>query len=57
MREKIKELLQRPPVVINIGLPEFAENLQIQGVDLIQVTWTPPPPVDKEMLDLLDKLL
>lgn len=57
MREKIKELLQKPPVVINIGLPEFAENLQIQGVDLIQVTWTPPPPVDKEMLDLLDKLL
>jgi hypothetical protein len=57
MKEKIKELLQSPPVVINIGLAEFAENLQIQGVDVVQVPWNPPQPADEEMLALLDKLL
>ncbi len=57
MVAKIKELLQNPPVVINIGLLEFAESLHTQGVDVIQVEWTPPTSVDQEMLDLLDKLL
>lgn len=55
--EKIKEFFHTPPVIINIGLPEFAENLHVQGVEVIQVDWAPPDPADQEMLNILDKLL
>ncbi len=57
MIEKVKELLQNPRVVINIGLLEFAESLHSQGIDVIQVEWAPPTSIDQEILDLLDKLL
>lgn len=56
MKEKIKELLKSQPVVINIGAQEFAENLHLQGVDVIQVEWAPPTPLDQEMRALLEKL-
>lgn len=52
-----EELLHAPLVVINLGLKEFAENLEEQGVEVVQVDWTPPAGGDKEMLELLDQLL
>jgi hypothetical protein len=47
----IKDLLMRPPVAINIGLFEFAESLQDQGVETIHVNWSPPAEGDPELLD------
>ncbi len=57
MDTKPDELLHSPLIVINLGLKEFADNLQEQGVKVVQVDWTPPAGGDKDMLDLLDKLL
>jgi len=57
MQTKIDELLQKPVVVINLGLKKFAESLEEQGVEVVQVDWIPPAGGDKEMVDLLDQLL
>ena len=54
---KLDELLHTPLIVINLGLKEFADNLKEQGAQVVQVDWTPPAGGDKDMLDLLDKLL
>ncbi len=57
MQTKIDELLQKPLVVINLGLKKFAENLEEQEVEVVQVDWIPPAGGDKEMMDLLDQIL
>jgi hypothetical protein len=57
MPSKIDELLINPLIVINIGLRKFAENLEGQKVEVVQVDWTPPAGGDKEMMNLLDQLL
>ena len=57
MQDKIEELLHDTLVVINIGLPGFAESLEQQEVEVVQVDWVPPAGGDQEMIDLLEKLL
>jgi len=44
-------------VVVNLGVREFAESLQGQGVEVVHVEWAPPAGGDTEMAELLDKLL
>ncbi len=50
-----KNLFEERLVVINIGVSLFAENLKAQGVQVGQVLWRPP--IDKEILNLLRKVL
>jgi hypothetical protein len=57
MDTKTDKLLHAPLVVINLGLKRFAEELEAQGAEVVQVDWTPPAGGDKQMLDLLDQLL
>ncbi len=57
MLSKIDELLQKPIIVINLGLKKFAESMEEQRVEVVQVDWVPPAGGDKEMMDLLDQLL
>ena len=57
MSEKIDLLLNTPPIVINLGVDEFAQNLENQDVKVIRVDWRPPAGGDQEMIDLLDQLL
>jgi len=57
MEDKLKPLLEQDLVVVNIGLTDFAESLQAQGVKTVHVTWTPPAGGDPELIDLLDQLL
>jgi DNA-binding TFAR19-related protein (PDSD5 family) len=57
MQTKIDEMLQKPLIVINLGLKEFAESLEEQEVEVIQVDWVPPAGGDKEMMDLLEQIL
>jgi len=54
---KLKELLQQGPIAINIGVYDFVESLQIQGVQVVHVNWTPPAGGDPELMELLDQLL
>jgi hypothetical protein len=53
----INDFLQKPVIVINLGLTKFAKSLEEQQVDVLQVDWIPPAGGDKEMMDLLDQLL
>jgi hypothetical protein len=57
MEDKVEELLQGQLVVINIGLRGFAESLEQQEVEVVQVDWIPPAGGDQEMIDLLEKLM
>ena len=57
MQTKVDELLHKPLVVINLGLKKFAESLEDQKVENVQVDWIPPAGGDKAMVDLLDQLL
>ncbi len=57
MEDPIQQLLNNPPVVINLGLKKFAESLDVQNIEVLQVDWSPPAGGDQEMIDLLDDLL
>jgi FdrA protein len=54
---KLEELLHQGPIAINIGVVDFAETLQIQGIRVVHVNWTPPAGGDPELMELLDQLL
>ena len=55
-KSKLVALLDSPLQVINVGLEAFADELQAQGVSVIQVDWSPPAGGDPELADLLSKL-
>jgi len=57
VQTKIDELLHTPLIVINLGLRKFAESLEEQEIEVVQVDWVPPAGGDKDMLDLLGQLL
>jgi FdrA protein len=57
MSNKLKELFENGPNVINIGVPDFADSLRVQGAEVVQVNWVPPAGGDPEMIALLDQLL
>lgn len=57
MQSRVDELLNKPLVVINLGLKQFTESLEQQKVEVVQVDWVPPAGGDKAMADLLDQLL
>jgi hypothetical protein len=52
----ITALLQAPPRIINIGLPEFAGELQAAGIAVLQLDWAPPSIADPRIRALLAKL-
>jgi len=55
--EKILKLFSSNLKVINIGLEIFDEALKAQGVDSVQVSWQPPPKLEKQYEDILSKIL
>lgn len=57
MPNKLDEFLQNGPLVINIGVYDFADSLKIQGVEVVHVNWTPPAGGNPDLIELLDKLL
>ena len=57
MSEKILRLFNSELKVINIGLEIFKEDLEAQGVEVVQVAWHPQPKLEKEYEDILAKIL
>ena len=57
MEQKKNIILDQPLIAINLGLSQFAANLEEQEIEVVNVNWTPPAGGDEEMMDLLDKLL
>ena len=55
--QPVADLLNTPLAVINIGVEDFAEHLQVQDVPVVHVSWTPPAGGDPEMAAILEKLL
>ncbi len=53
---KIQQLFESELVAINIGPRLFGEELEKQGVEVIQVDWRPVAGGDKEMQDILSVL-
>lgn len=55
-QNQLQQLLMQKPVVINIGLEGFADDLNTQQVAVIQLDWRPPAGGDAELADLLSRL-
>lgn len=53
---KPSELLEQTPVIINVGLEGFSDELQSRGVKVVHVDWRPPAGGDPELADLLSRL-
>lgn len=53
----LDELLQKGPVIVNIGLKSFADSCETQGIQIFHLRWTPPAGGDPELIDLLSKIL
>lgn len=51
------DLLKGPIIAINVGVQDFGEALEQQGVNVIFVEWAPPAGGDLEIIELLDQLL
>jgi len=43
--------------VLNVGLEIFYSALKLQNIKVLDVNWSPPPKLEKETSDLLDKML
>ncbi len=57
MGDEIRQtLLGKPLKVVNVGLEEFARDLERQGVAVVRVDWRPPAGGDPKLADLLSKL-
>lgn len=52
-----KPLLDQELNVVNIGLEIFYNALKHQGIEVIDVAWSPPAKLDAESESILDKIL
>lgn len=53
---EVSKLLQSDLQVINIGLKEFARDLEQCHVPVVHVVWSPPPIITAKLATLLSKL-
>ncbi len=53
----LDRLLATPVAAINLGVEDFAENLDAQDARVLHVNWTPPAGGDPEIIAILDKIL
>ena len=56
VEEKKTNLLREQLKVVNIGISTFADDLQSQNVEVVNVNWKPPAGGDEEMIKLLEKV-
>ena len=53
----IDRVLSSPILAINVGVEDFAENLESQEVEVVHVSWIPPAGGDPEIIAILDQIL
>ena len=51
-----KKLLTGPLKVVNVGIEDFAQELDSRGVETIHVDWSPPAGGDTKLAAILAKL-
>jgi len=54
---KVLELFRSEVKVIDVGLEHFHNELRKQGVKAVHVVWQPRPELEKELKDILSKVL
>ncbi len=54
---KTQDLLRTGPVVVNIGVRDFASDLKRRGVAVVHVDWRPPRKRDDQLDRILRQLL
>ena len=52
----MSDVLRRPPQVVNVGLPLFADELTLLGVPVVHVDWRPPAGGDPALAARLARL-
>lgn len=55
--EKADPLLGKKLKVINVGVELFAEELRKQGVEVAHVDFKPPRKLDKDIEDVLSRII
>lgn len=55
-QKPIMQLLTQTPVVVNVGLEVFANDLEGQQVSVVHLDWRPPAGGDADLADLLSRL-
>ncbi len=55
--DRALQLLRSRPRVIGIGLEHFSRELKRQGVRVVHVNWQPRPRLEKDLEDILSKIL
>ena len=55
-QQAIMQLLTQSPVIINVGLEGFADELEAQQISVTHLDWRPPAGGDAELAELLSKL-
>ncbi len=55
--QRSSDLFKRELKVINVGLELFFNELTRQSVKSVQVDWIPPRTLEKDLDEILDKLL
>lgn len=54
--EPITKLFRQDLAVVNLGLTSFGENLEANGVKVVQVAWKPPAGGNELMIKALDRI-
>ena len=49
--------MAEPVEAINLGVQDFADNLEAQGAQVVHVNWAPPAGGDPEIIAILDQIL
>lgn len=57
MVEKILKLFKSELKAINVGLESFYKSLKDQNVKVVHVVWQPPPKIEKDLEEILKKIL
>ncbi|GAB4271762.1 MAG: hypothetical protein Kow0029_09690 [Candidatus Rifleibacteriota bacterium] len=52
----LKDFFGKQLVVINVGIPSFAQDLKKQGVVCVHVDWRPPAGGNRKIQALLEKV-
>ncbi len=53
----ILRLFRSEVKIVNVGLEYFYKELKRQGVQSVHVAWQPRPKLEKELEDILSKIL
>ncbi len=55
--EKALDLLRGKPRLVSIGLEHFSRELAKQGVRVIHVSWRPRERLEKDLEEILSKIM